>query len=125
MCILYNLMNTGMKIDPQHAASLVSEPLTPVGDNFFITAMAAGGPGLPARFQWRKKEFTVSQVLEQWKTTSASREGSPQQYVRKHWLRIVTTDGAEMQIYFDRQARPGPNKKKRWWLATVLDKSIQ
>jgi hypothetical protein len=109
-----------MKIDPLRAPELISASITPVGNTFLTASMAAGEPGLPERFQWRKKEFIVSRVLEQWKTTSPCRAGSDEQYVRKHWFRILTTDGTEMQIYFDRQARPGLDKKKRWWLATVL-----
>ncbi|MBT7300722.1 MAG: cytoplasmic protein, partial [Victivallales bacterium] len=48
----------------------------------------------------------------------ACHHGSSEQYVRRHWFRVETTDGSEMRIYFDRQPRPGANKK-RWWLATV------
>ena len=40
-------------------------------------------------------------------------------YVRKHWFRLVTTNGTEMTLYFERQHRRGQNLKKRWWLATV------
>jgi hypothetical protein len=99
----------------------VSEPIVPIGNSFRVSDMATAEPGLPMRFRWRDVEYEVARVVEKWKTTSDCRNGSSEQYVRKHWFRVVTTDGTEMRIYFERQARPGPksNKKRRWWLATV------
>jgi hypothetical protein len=81
-------------------------------------AMSSGEPGLPRTFRWRDTEYRVAEILEKWKTTGDCRDGSAEQYVRKHWYRIETIDGTEMVIYFDRQPRLGQNKK-RWWLATV------
>jgi phosphoribosylglycinamide formyltransferase-1 len=83
--------------------------------------MATGEPGLPMRFRWRDSEYEVERIIDTWKTTGPCRNGGSEQYVRKHWFRVETTDGAEMQIYFDRQPRSRQNKK-RWWLATVLEK---
>jgi hypothetical protein len=100
-------------------ATFVSEPLEPLGDTFQAAAMAAGGPGLPAQFKWRGQERQVARVLDTWRTTDSCRYGAAEQYVRKHWFRIVTADGAEMEIYFDRQPRRGQSPKRRWWIATV------
>jgi hypothetical protein len=99
----------------------VSEPIVPVGDSFCVSDMATAEPGLPMRFRWRDVEYEVARILEKWKTTSDCRNGADEKYVRKHWFRVVTTDGAEMKIYFERQARPGSksSRRQRWWLATV------
>jgi hypothetical protein len=40
---------------------------------------------------------------------------------RKHWFRLETTDGTEMQIHFERQPR-SKQKTKRWWLAAISNK---
>ena len=80
--------------------------------------MCTGEPGLPARFLWRDTEYEVAKVLEKWKTTGDCHHGSAEQYVRRHWFRLETTNGTEMQVYFERQPRSRQNKK-RWWLATI------
>ncbi|NQU41698.1 hypothetical protein HQ520_00320 [bacterium] len=49
--------------------------------------------------------------------------GSGERYVRKHWFRIRTTDGQEMKLYFERQARSAREAKKRWWLHSVIEPS--
>jgi hypothetical protein len=81
--------------------------------------MAVGEPGLPWRFVWGGREHEVAQVLDRWKTTSRCRSGSDEQYVRKHWFRLRTTDGDQMTVYFERQARSGRERKARWWLYSV------
>ena len=48
-------------------SSFISEPITPVKGTFDPAGMARGEPGLPQKFRWRKKEFVVAEVLEQWK----------------------------------------------------------
>jgi hypothetical protein len=100
----------------------ISEPITPVAGSFDAASMATGEPGLPARFVWRHTEYEVGEVLDVWKTTGPCRHGSGEQYVRRHWFRVVTTDGAEMELYFDRQPR-ARQKSHRWWLATVVERS--
>lgn len=96
----------------------VSEAIVPVDAPFAVTAMCAGEPGLPMRFRWRGSEFEIVRVLEKWKTTGPCRNGSSEQYVRRHCYRVEVTDGTRMELYFDRQPRPG-QLKKRWWLASV------
>jgi phosphoribosylglycinamide formyltransferase-1 len=83
--------------------------------------MSAGEPGLPGRFSWRGTEYGVARVLATWKTTGPCKHGSGEQYVRRHWFRLITTDGTEMEIYFDRQPRAAQNKQ-RWWRATVVER---
>ena len=99
----------------------VSEKIEPVAGTMDRAGMARGEPGLPKRFVWRDQEYTVGEVLETWKETSGCKTGSDEHYVRKHWFRLRTTDGTEMTLYFDRQARSKRQRKSRWWLFTVTD----
>lgn len=99
---------------------LISEAIKPVAESMDPSRMARGAPGLPGRFVWRGKEHAIAEVLDEWKETGDCRSGSPERYVRKHWFRVRTTDGDEMKIYFERQARSQREKKSRWWLYTVL-----
>lgn len=103
---------------PSHK-EFISEPIFPVAGSFDVSAMTAGEPGLPARFTWRGAEHEVARVLESWKTVGPCRHGSGEKYVRRHWFRVVTTDGSEMELYFDRQPRVR-QKTQRWWLATIV-----
>ena len=96
----------------------VSEPITPARGSFDIVAMIAGEPGLPGRFVWRGTEFEVARVLEKWKTVGPCRHGSGEQYVRRHWFRVETADGSQMELYFDRPPR-SRRSAQRWWLATI------
>lgn len=96
----------------------VSEPIDPVASSFDTSAMHAGEPGLPLSFRWRGTEYRVARVLGTWKTTGGCRSGTAEQYTRKHWYRIETADGIQMEIYFDRQARTRQTTQ-RWWLATI------
>jgi hypothetical protein len=104
---------------PTPVDEFVSEPIRPLGESFLTSSMAAGEPGLPMRFQWRKADYEVIRILEKWTSTGPCHHGSGEQYVRRHWFRIETADGSVMLIYFERQARRGQDVKKRWWLATV------
>ena len=104
----------------RHHKEFVSESITPVEGSFVTSPMAAGEPGLPLRFRWRDTEYEVAEVLDTWKTTGACHHGSPEQYVRKHWFRVETTDGTRFEIYFDRQPR-SRHTKQRWWLASIME----
>jgi len=97
----------------------VSERIQPVKDAISTVGMAVGEPGFPEKFLWRRKEYAVAGVLEKWKDTSRCKSGGNEQYVRRHWYRIQTTDGSEMKIYFERQARSKNQRLQRWWLYTV------
>jgi hypothetical protein len=99
---------------------LISEPIAPVIGAMNPQQMARGAPALPERFFWRGEEHAVAEVLESWKETSGCKSGSEEQYVRKHWFRIRTTKGLEMKLYFERQARSRSERKRRWWLYTVI-----
>jgi Domain of unknown function (DUF6504) len=97
----------------------VSEPITPVQGTFDPAGMTRGEPGLPHRFLWRDKEFAIAEVRQAWKEDGPCRSGATEMYLRKHWFRVATEEGAEMTIYFQRQPRSRSQSKARWWLYTV------
>ncbi|MCD6416275.1 MAG: cytoplasmic protein [Planctomycetes bacterium] len=97
----------------------VDERITPVSGAFDTRRMAIGEPGLPLRFAWRGREYSVSSLLRRWKETGDCASGSSEQYVRKHWFRVRATTGEVMDIYFERQARSRSQAKQRWWLHAV------
>jgi phosphoribosylglycinamide formyltransferase-1 len=83
-------------------SSFVSEPITPLDGSFDTAMMARGEPGLPHRFRWRKKEWAVAEILEQWKEYGDCAHGSGERYVRKHGYRIRTTEGLVLRLNFQR-----------------------
>jgi hypothetical protein len=101
------------------AERFVSEAVEPVGEAIDTRGMGAGEPGLPRRFVWDGREHEIVEVLESWKTTSGCSHGGGEQYVRRHWFRVRTADGAEMKLYFERQARSARQRTARWWLFTI------
>ncbi len=105
--------------DSPHHKEFVCEAMIPVAGTFDSSAMVAGEPGLPARFQWRGSEYEIARVLSAWKTTGPCTHGSGERYVRRHWYRIETTDGSTMELYFDRRPRVR-QKLQRWWVATLV-----
>lgn len=92
----------------------IGDPLTPDTATFDTARMAAGEPGLPARFLWRGEPVAVRTVLHSWRETGDCRHGSGERYVRKHWYELATTHGT-MKAYFERKPRGGA-KGARWWL---------
>ena len=101
------------------AMRFVCEPIRPVEGTINVGAMARGEPGFPGRFVWRDEEYTVADVLKQWKETSPCSHGGAEQYVRKHWFDVRTADGGQMKIYFERQARSKRERTARWWLHSI------
>lgn len=103
------------------AQQFVSEALTPVVATSDTERMAIGEPGLPREFRWRNATIEIESVLRSWHDTGDCRNGSGEQYVRKHWYEVTTRSDGVMKIYFDRQPRGGA-KAPRWWLFSI-DKS--
>ena len=97
----------------------VSEPIKPVEGTFDPAGMTRGEPGLPQRFVWRDQEYGVAEVLQAWKEEGPCKSGSSEMYLRKHWFRILTEQGVEMTLYFQRQPRSKRQSKSRWWLYTT------
>ncbi len=98
----------------------VGERIVPVPGMLHTLGMTRREPGLPRRFTWRGEQCEVAEVVERWKQTGPCTSGSGERYVRKHWFRVRTTDGREMVLYFERQARRGRQQKSRWWLYTMV-----
>lgn len=101
------------------AEKFISEAIEPVPGTSDTAAMVRGEPGLPGRFTWRDREYEVASVRQVWKESGPCRNGSAEQYLRKHWFRIETTEGQTMTLYFERQARSRRQSKTRWWLYTI------
>jgi hypothetical protein len=97
------------------AAVFVSEPITPLRGSFDTALMARGEPGLPHRFRWRKKEWQVAAILEQWKEHGDCAHGSGERYVRKHVYRVGTVEGPVLRIYFQRSFGRGRFQRKGRW----------
>ena len=98
---------------------LVSEAIQPVKGTFDAAAMARGEPGVPGRFVWRDREHRVTRILETWKDIKPGQDCPDCMYLKKHWYRIITDDGTQMRLYFDRQPRRGKSASVRWFVFSV------
>jgi hypothetical protein len=104
---------------------LISEAIVPAIATCDTSLMANGGPGLPQEFLWRGQPLVIKSVVRSWSDTGPCRNGSGEQYVRKHWFEVIADSGEAksdqvMKVYFDRQPRRGA-KAPRWWLFSVSD----
>lgn len=99
----------------------VSELVHPAEESFDFAGTPAGDPPIPRRFKWRDKEYTVADVLERRRDTGPCTHGSGELYARKHWFRVRTTTGEVMNLYFERHARSKAQRKKRWWLYSIME----
>ena len=97
----------------------ISESIIPIAGEMFGNSIDVGEPILPSKFTWRDTEYTIKEILEKRKETSPCRHSGKEQYLRKHWFTIRTTDGSEMTIYFERQPKSSIRHNKRWWLYTI------
>ena len=97
--------------------TFVGESITPDDASFSVSPMAMGKPGLPRKFSWKGRRFSVLEVLEEWKESGDCRHGSGERYVRKHWFRVRTSEDLEMKIYFERQGRSSGGS--RWRLYSI------
>ena len=99
--------------------TFIGEAIHPEDMSFSPSPMAMGKPGLPGKFSWKDRRFSVIEVLEEWKEAGDCRHGSGERYVRKHWFRIRTTENLEMKIYFERQRRSSGGS--RWRLYSLCN----
>ena len=97
--------------------TFIGEAITPDDMSFSVSPMAMGKPGLPRKFSWKGRRFTILEVVEEWKESGDCRHGSDERYVRKHWFRVRTTEDLEMRIYFERQGRSRGGS--RWRLYSI------
>jgi len=96
----------------------ISESIKPVEGTMDTARMAAGEPGLPQEFIWRKKRYKVAHVVRTWKDTGPCSHGSGEKYVRKNWYELVTTTGEAMTLYFQRRSTHGAIRRG-WRLFSV------
>ncbi len=94
----------------------ICEPMTPVAGTGDAAGMARGEPGLPKLFTWRAKEYRISSVIRNWKSSGRCRNGSREMYLRRHWYKILTEPPMIMTIYCDCQAKNRKHPKARWWV---------
>ena len=96
----------------------ISEPIEPVVGTFDASAMSRGEPGLPDKFTWRGKHYSVLHVIRKWKSSTAERG---EMYLRRHWFCVETATGQRMTLYCERQAKNAKKPKARWWLYTMIN----
>ena len=114
-----NRPEPGLQKERATPETFIGETITPRALSFDSSPMANGEPALPTAFWWRKQEYHVAEVLEQWRELGDCRHGSGERYLRKHWYRIRTDGGSEMKIYFQRQARSRAQSRARWRLFSL------
>lgn len=90
----------------------VSAPLVVLSEGF-VTAADGSAPPVPSAFSWRDGEFHVSAVLRSWRSTKSDRGEA---YLKRHWFELQTSEGAKIEVYYDRESRRNP-----WWLYTIED----
>lgn len=98
--------------------SFVSQPITPDPASLDPSLAHPGEPAVPKRFLWRKSTLEITDVLNRWKTSGPCRNGSGEQYLRRHWYHLRTTDNQDLTVYFERQPR-SRNRSHRWFLYTL------
>jgi hypothetical protein len=100
-------------------AVFVSERITPLETSFDTRLMSQGEPGLPLHFLWRRREWHVAAILEQWKAHGDCTHGSGERYVRRHVYRVQTEEGPVLRLYFQRTFGRGRPSRSRWWIHSV------
>ena len=93
---------------------LVVEAIAPDPSSFDTAGPARGEPGLPHRFRWRGRDWTIVSVERRWKTTGRDHGGSRERYVRRHWAVVETSEGTRLRLYGERGGL-----RNRWWLHSV------
>ena len=100
----------------------ISEPIEPDRDTFDTERAARGEPGLPRQFTWRGEGYRIAKILATWKSTGPCSSGSPEKYVRKHWYKVCTENGAVMTLYCNRQmSRRGGKVRGGWVLYSIVE----
>jgi hypothetical protein len=90
----------------------VSRPITPSGHGF-ITEANGSEPPVPRAFVWDGRTLAIAAVLRSWRSTKGDRGDN---YLKRHWFELETSDGATIEVYYDREACRGSSP---WWLYTI------
>ena len=108
----------------------VSEAIRPVKKMLEGSQSGPGEPFFPMEFTWRNKAVRVTNILSKWKDTSMCRNGSAEQYVRRHWYEVATESDGSTKIYCELDQRVTSKKKEtslgqlvraRVWRNVVVD----
>ncbi|SDU22802.1 phosphoribosylglycinamide formyltransferase-1 [Verrucomicrobium sp. GAS474] len=101
--------------------AFVSEPLLPLEGSFDTALMSRGEPGVPRRFRWRDREWTVAEVLDSRREFGDCSHGSGERYVRKHRYRIRTVEGWVLLVDFKRTFGRGQvtSARTRWRVFSI------
>ena len=92
----------------------VSRPITPAGDGF-VTGASGSEPPVPRAFVWNDRTLEITAVLRSRRTSKTDRGDN---YLKRHWFELQTSDGAVIEVYYDREARRG---SAPWWLYTISE----
>jgi Family of unknown function (DUF6504) len=90
----------------------VSAPIVIEGEGF-VTPATGGEPPVPSAFRWKERRFEIAAVLRSWRSTKTDRGDA---YLKRYWFELKATTGAQLEVYFDREARRGT---PQWWLYTI------
>jgi len=103
-----------------YSEKLISEAVEAVFDGGAEDRpVAAGEPVTPQALVWRGTRYPVLRVLSSGRDLGPCTHGSGERYVRRHWYRIETTDGAVLRVYFERRPRIRGKAGRRWWLYSI------
>jgi len=92
--------------------TFVSRPIAPAGDGF-ITEASGGEPPVPRAFIWDGRTLVIAAVLRSWRSSKTDRGDK---YLKRHWFELETSDGATIEVYYDRESRRGASP---WHLYTI------
>lgn len=92
----------------------VSRAITPAGDGF-VTEASGSEPPVPRAFLWDGRTLEIAALLRSWRSTKGDRGDN---YLKRHWFELQTSEGAVIEVYYDREARRGSSP---WWLYTISE----
>jgi len=94
--------------------TFVSRPIAPAGEGF-ITPATGSEPPVPRAFIWDGRTLVITAVLRSWRSSKGDRGDN---YLKRHWFELETSDGARIEVYYDRETRRGASA---WWLYTISE----
>jgi len=101
--------------------AIIGEPIEPEPGSFDTRWMARGQPGVPGRFKWRGKDYTVARVVKTWRSLGPCESGADETYVRGHFYRVLTTTDEVMVLHCSRFWGRGREKVKGRWTVCAVE----
>jgi hypothetical protein len=90
----------------------VSRPIVPAGDGF-ITDARGSEPPVPRGFIWDDRTLAITAVVRSWRSSKMDRGDN---YLKRHWFELETSEGATIEVYYERETRRGASP---WYLYTI------